>query len=83
MVGDTNRMSELNKLKISVTEGPIGFYSSGNIPNGPVVVLSYFLLGWDTPKLQKMNYFFIFFMYLYFLQEAVPLASRGSVFEGI
>ena len=40
-------------LKISVTTEPIGFYSSGNIPNGPVVVLGYFLWGWDTPNPTK------------------------------
>ena len=28
----------------------MGFYSSGNIPTGQVVVLSYFLVGWDTPN---------------------------------
>ena len=37
------------KLKISVTTELIGFYSSGYIPTGPVVVLGYFLRGWDTP----------------------------------
>ena len=35
-------------LKILVTTESIGFYSSGNIPTGPVVVLSYFLREWDT-----------------------------------
>ena len=30
-------------LKISVTIKPIGFYYSGIIPTGPVVVLGYFL----------------------------------------
>ena len=44
-------MSVCLKLKISVTTKPIGLYSSGNIPNGPVMVLSYFLGGWDTPNL--------------------------------
>ncbi len=33
------------KLKISTAE-PIGFYSSGNVPTGPVVVLGSFLGGW-------------------------------------
>ena len=36
-------------LKILVTTEPIGFSSSGYIPIGPVVVLSHFLGGWDTP----------------------------------
>ena len=36
------------ELKISVSAKPIGFYSSGNIPNGPLVVLGYFHGGWDT-----------------------------------
>ena len=40
-------------LKISVTTEPIGFYSLGYIPIGPVVVLSYFLGGWDTPNPQR------------------------------
>ena len=37
------RLSVCPSLKISVTTEPIGFYSSGYIPIGPVVVLSYFL----------------------------------------
>ncbi len=42
-------------LKISVTTEPIGFYSSGNIPKGPVVVLGY-LLGVGHPQpLQKQK----------------------------
>ena len=40
-------------LKISVTTEPIEFYSSGNIPTGPVVVLGYFLVGWNTPNPPK------------------------------
>ena len=43
------RLSVRLNLKISVTTEPIGFYSSGNVPAGPVVVLGYFLGGWDTP----------------------------------
>ena len=39
------------KLKILATAETNGLYSSGNIPNGPVMVLSYFLGGWDTPNL--------------------------------
>ncbi len=37
-------------LKITVTTEPIGFYSSGDILTGPVVVLGYFLGRWDTPN---------------------------------
>ena len=37
-------------LKISVTTELIGFYSSENKPTGPVLVLRYFLGGWDTPN---------------------------------
>ena len=37
-------------LKILVTTEPIGFYSSGNIPTGPVVVLGYFLEGVGNPQ---------------------------------
>ena len=43
-------MSVRLSLKISVTTEPTGFYSSANLSTGPVVVLSYFLGGWDTPK---------------------------------
>ena len=43
------------KLKISVTTKPIGLYSSGNIPTGPGMVLSYFLWGWDTPTPQNIK----------------------------
>ena len=41
-------LSVLLKLKISVTTELIGFYSSGKIPTGPLVVLGYFL-GDGTP----------------------------------
>ena len=41
------------KLKILVTTQPIGFYSSGYIPIGSLEVLSYFLVGWDTPNPPK------------------------------
>ena len=40
-------------LKISVTTGQIRNYSSGYIPISPVVGLSYFLGGWDSPKNKK------------------------------
>ena len=46
-------MSACLSLKISVTTETIGFYSSGDIPTGPVVVLSYFIGGWDNPNLPK------------------------------
>ena len=39
-------MSVRPSLKISVTTEPIGFYFSGNIPTGTVVVLGYFFRGW-------------------------------------
>ena len=48
-------MSVRPKLKISVTTEPIGLYSSGNIPTGPVMVLSYFLWGWDTPQKKTLK----------------------------
>ena len=42
------------KLKISVTTAPIGLrFSSGNIPSGAVMVLSYFLGKWDNPNPPK------------------------------
>ena len=49
-------MSVRPSRKISVTTEPIGFYSSRNIPTGPIVVLGYFLRRWDThnpPKNKK------------------------------
>ncbi len=49
------RLSLRLKLKISVTTEPIELYSSGIIPTGPVVVLSYFLGEWDTPNPSKMK----------------------------
>ena len=42
-------MSVRLKHKISAIAEPIGFYSSGNIPKGPVVVLGYFFLGGGQP----------------------------------
>ena len=58
------RPSVSPSLKISVTTEPIGFYSSGYISIGPVVVLSYFIGGWDTPNPPKNKkippLFFIF-----------------------
>ena len=44
------RLSVRLKLKISVTAELIGLYFLGYIPIGPVVVLSYFIGGWDTPN---------------------------------
>ena len=49
-------MSVRLKLKISVTAEPIELYSSGNIPTGPLVVLSHFLGEWDSPTPQKTKY---------------------------
>ncbi len=43
------RLSVRSSLKILATE-PIEFYSSGNKPTDPVVVLGYFLGGRDTSK---------------------------------
>ena len=55
-------MSVCQKLKISVTTKSIGLFSSGNISTGPVMVLSYFLGGWDIPnpppKKKKFPQFF-------------------------
>ena len=60
------------KLKISVTKEPIGLFSSGNIPTGPGIVLSYFIGGWDTPnptspkkrKIPPKNTHFFYFFFL-------------------
>ena len=46
-------LSVFIKLKISVTAEPIGFYSSGNIPTGPVVVL-----GKESPPPKKNSFSF-------------------------
>ena len=48
-------MSVRLSLKILVTTEPFGFYFSRNIPTGPVVVLSYFLGGWDIPQPFQKN----------------------------
>ena len=59
------RLSVYPSLKISVTNEPIEFYSSGNIPTGPVEVLGYFLGGWNTPnppKKQKKSLNFLKFI---------------------
>ena len=40
-------MSVRPSLKISVSNEPIGFYSSGNTSTGPVVIF-YFLGGWPS-----------------------------------
>ncbi len=65
------------KLKILVTTEPIGFYSSGYIPVGPAVVLSYFLGGWDTPsppKKQKISphYFLPTYIFPIVYRDASP-----------
>ena len=38
------------KLNILVTAELIGLFFSGNITTGSVVVLDYFLEGWDNPE---------------------------------
>ena len=48
----SDRPSVCPYLEISVTTKPIGFYFSGNLLTGPVVVLGNFL-GGGTPKLPK------------------------------
>ena len=58
-------MSVCLKLKISVTTAPIGLrFSSGNIPSGAVIVLSYFLgkVGQPPPpkKCPSPKFFFFF-----------------------
>ena len=42
-------------LKISVTTEPIEFYSSWNIPTGPVLVFGHLLGGWTPPNHPKKN----------------------------
>ncbi len=79
------RLSET--FKISVTAKPIEFYSSENIPTGVVVVLGYFLRGWDPP----LNFFFVFLQIKTndFIQEgdfciplgAKPLKARCEAFN--
>ena len=53
-------------FKISVTTEPIVFYSSRNIPTGSLVVLSYFLGGWETPNHPKKQKNFFSVVYLKF-----------------
>ena len=53
-------MSVCPSLKISVTTEPMGFYSLGSIPTGPVVVLGYFLgSGTPTPLHFFLNLMFV------------------------
>ena len=78
------------KLKISVITEPIGLYSSGNMPTGPVVVLSYFLEGWTLPPQKKKNFFLgmvtlqkmagpeILYFFLQLPLGAKPLEARGE-----
>ena len=54
-------MSVRLSLKILVITEPVGFYSSGNISTGPVVVLSYFL---GNPPTQQKKIFLNFFRQL-------------------
>ena len=83
-------------LKISLTTEPIRFYSSRNIPTGPVVVLGYFLGGWYTPNPKKKQkippppYFFSleFFAYVLrirhlFAKIGDPIFSAGYVKEDV
>ena len=42
-------------LTVSATTEPIGFYSSWNIPTGPVVVLGYFIGECNTPTPQPQK----------------------------
>ena len=85
------RLSVRLKLKISVTAEPIGLYFSGIIPTGPVMVLGYFLGGWDTPNPpkkwktppQKKIFFYFFFLNLKYEKLswsnlAQPLEARGE-----
>ena len=86
-------LSVCQSLKISVTTEPIIFYYSGNIPTGPVVVLGYFLGGWDTPNPPKNkkippHFFFCWrfsWSYYEFRQKKIlsplgakPLEARGE-----
>ncbi len=61
-------------LKILVTTKPIGFYSPGCIPTGPVVVLSIFLGAGTPPTPQKIKSPLQFFLKLPLL--AKPLEAR-------
>ena len=75
-------------LKILVTTEPIGFYSSGNIPTGPVVVLGYFLGGWDTPNPPKNKknptpkIFFYIFCKISVTADQIGLYPSGNIPTG-
>ena len=66
-------------LKISETTKLIGFYSSGNIPTGPVVVLGYIFGGWDTYN--PPHFFFFaedFLGPFFFLLKIIFLLPLGA-----
>ena len=73
------RLSVHPSLKISVTTEPIRFYSSGKIPTGPVVVLGFFLGGYDHILLTFFalpTYFFVDILCLVRLKY-VNILSQG------
>ena len=58
--------------KISLTAEKIGLYPFGNIPTGPLVVLSYFLGGWNTTspqKYKKIKYYWCCCKKIFFFLE--------------
>ena len=78
------------KLKISVSAEPIGFYSLVIIPIGSVVVLRYFLVGWDTsnpPPPQKIDCLYFFKSKILKITPPSPYvpieASRGVTASSI
>ncbi len=74
-------MSVRLSLKILVTTVPIGFYSSGNIPTGPVMVLGYFLnrVGQPTPPPKKKKIYHNFF-YLFIPKICAVASGRGYLY---
>ncbi len=68
-------------IKNLVTTEPIGFYSSGNIPNAHLVVLGYFLGGWENPPPKKKKKKLFKAVNLKVVVEA-PLTSLGNVPRG-
>ena len=79
-------MSVRPKLKISVTAVPIGLYSLGNIPTGPLMVLSYFLGGMghlDLPPKKKNSpskkkYFLLFLFKSKILRKIRLIKTLGA-----
>ena len=66
------------KLRILVTTKPIGFYSSGNVLTGPVVVLGFFFW-WgeaDSVGKRKINLISSKFRHMYYMMKSYVTKNK-------